>query len=379
MRIAVFISSHGFGHAARTAAVMEEAFELEPSLEFHIFTSAPGWLFRDSLSGPYTLHAEEVDPGPVQLDALRMDPEATAERFSAYLEGLPGRGREFGDRLRGLGIDGVLADISPLGVLAGAEAGLPTALLESFTWSQVLRTLSSEAPDSRESAESLARLSEDLTGLENLVELRIRADPAVSDPSVPVGDDWGGRAIRIPPVARAVRVAPEATRRAIGVPDGMPLVLLTLGGVGGEFPARALLEARPDTFFLVPRGSEWEFGSNVLRLPTRSGYFHPDLVAAADGVVGKLGYSTLAEAHQGRTRYGYFPRRGFTETGYLEGWLAGLGSGIRLPGEAARPDTWLYSLDSLLELQEPPAPEEADPGRLLGARALLLLMGGGAL
>ncbi len=378
MRIAVFVSSHGFGHATRAAAVMEEAFKLEPAVEFQIFSTAPEWLFRDSLSGPYTLHAEEVDAGPVQRDAFLVDPVATAERFAKYLEQLPEHGHELGGRLGELGIDGVLADISPLGVMAGAEAGLPTALLESFTWSQVLDALSGDGTGPGAAARELTQLSEDLVRVERLVHLRIRAEPAVSDPTTPGADLEEDGTIRIPPVARETRVAPEATRRAIGVPDGVPLILLTLGGVGGEFPTRSSLEARRDAFFLVPQGTEWGFGRNVLRLPTRSGYFHPDLVAAADGVVGKLGYSTLAEAHQGRTRYGYLPRPGFAETRFLGEWLDRRGSGIPLPAEGTRTDAWLESLESLLELPEPPEPEEAEPGRLQGARALLHLWGGGS-
>ena len=47
-RIACFISPHGYGHAARAAAVMEAFHYLDPEKEFEIFTSVPEWFFRHS-------------------------------------------------------------------------------------------------------------------------------------------------------------------------------------------------------------------------------------------------------------------------------------------------------------------------------------------
>jgi len=41
-RIAYFISSHGFGHAARAAAVMETLSESNPGVRFEIFTNEKG-------------------------------------------------------------------------------------------------------------------------------------------------------------------------------------------------------------------------------------------------------------------------------------------------------------------------------------------------
>jgi hypothetical protein len=47
-RIAYFVSPHGFGHAARAAAVMEALSEIDTGVQFEIFTTVPFWFFRDS-------------------------------------------------------------------------------------------------------------------------------------------------------------------------------------------------------------------------------------------------------------------------------------------------------------------------------------------
>jgi hypothetical protein len=64
--IAYFISSHGFGHAARSAAVMQAIAEYDPSIQFEIFTAVPAWFFQDSLSTPFNYHHLLTDFGLAQ-------------------------------------------------------------------------------------------------------------------------------------------------------------------------------------------------------------------------------------------------------------------------------------------------------------------------
>ena len=49
-------------------------------------------------------------------------------------------------------------------------------------------------------------------------------------------------------------------------------------------------------------------------MPHHSAFYHPDLVNASDAVVGKLGYSTVAEAALAGVSYAYVPRNQFRET-----------------------------------------------------------------
>ena len=43
-------------------------------------------------------------------------------------------------------------------------------------------------------------------------------------------------------------------------------------------------------------------------LPADSVHYHPDLVCAADLVIGKAGYSTIAEVFHGGSPFGYYVR-----------------------------------------------------------------------
>src|SRR3712207_5405853 len=43
--IIYYVSGHGFGHGRRAAEVMAALFRRHPSVEIHVRTSAPAWLF----------------------------------------------------------------------------------------------------------------------------------------------------------------------------------------------------------------------------------------------------------------------------------------------------------------------------------------------
>ncbi len=96
-------------------------------------------------------------------------------------------------------------------------------------------------------------------------------------------------------------------------------MLVSLGGIEHRLGALEALAVRADCVFVVPGGSDREESRGALRLlPHHSPIHHPDLVAAADVVVGKLGYSTVAEAVGAGTRFLYVPRPGFRESAVLE-------------------------------------------------------------
>ncbi len=73
-----------------------------------------------------------------------------------------------------------------------------------------------------------------------------------------------------------------------------------------------------DIVFLV-RGAcgELKNRKNLFLLPHHSEYFHPDLVTASDALIGKVGYSTLAEVYYAGIPFGYIARSDFRESPIL--------------------------------------------------------------
>ena len=84
-RIAFFVSSHGFGHAARASVVISSLHEKLPSLQVDIYTATPAWFFESSLTGLWSHHELMTDVGLVQSSPVVEDLDATLLRLNAFL------------------------------------------------------------------------------------------------------------------------------------------------------------------------------------------------------------------------------------------------------------------------------------------------------
>jgi hypothetical protein len=137
--LACFVSPHGYGHAARACAVMQALFELRSDLCYEVFTTVPEWFFSESLTAPFTYHEMVTDVGLVQPDALTEDVQATVGRLDELLSPVDSLLDQIAFRLQQLACRVVLCDISPLGLAAADRIGLPSVLIESFTWDWIYR------------------------------------------------------------------------------------------------------------------------------------------------------------------------------------------------------------------------------------------------
>ena len=175
-------------------------------------------------------------------------------------------------------------------------------LVENFTWDWIYDGYGGLEP-------RLARHGAALAALSASADLHVQTEPACR----PVAS-----ALAVPPVARRRRGAPAAVRRSLGIPDQARLVVLTMGGVGWTYRGLAAAERHRRAWFAVPGGAERpRRRGRVVLLPFHSELFHPDLVQAADVVVGKLGYSTVAETYLARAAMAFLSRPHFRESAVL--------------------------------------------------------------
>ncbi|MBN1106743.1 MAG: hypothetical protein JXL84_25295, partial [Deltaproteobacteria bacterium] len=145
-RVAYFVSPHGYGHAARAAAVMEAIFRKALPSEFHIFTTVPRWFFRDSLSGSFHLHRVLTDIGLAQKTPLKADLPETIRRLDRFLPFDPAMVERLAGSLRRSGCRLVVCDIAPLGIVAAGTAGIPSVLIENFTWDWIYEAYERDHP-----------------------------------------------------------------------------------------------------------------------------------------------------------------------------------------------------------------------------------------
>ncbi|HPC84154.1 MAG TPA: hypothetical protein P5234_12150 [Thermoanaerobaculaceae bacterium] len=358
VKLAVFVSPHGFGHAARACAVMEAVRDQQPGAHFEIFTLVPRWFFSDSLGGGFRHHPLRTDVGLVQRTTLHEDPAATAEALERFVPFDPAAVRLLADLVVATGCRGVLADISPLGIAVGRAAGLPVALVENFLWSWVYEAYLGAVPAL---GRPLLALAEEFARATH----RVRCEPAC-------GPGDGSRIV--PPISRRPRAGREATRQALGVPEGRPLVLVTMGGTPWVPASLEPLRRRSDVTFVIPGGAgSHRRQANLELLPHHSQFYHPDLVAAADAVIGKVGYSTVAETFRAGVPLGYVPRERFPESPVIERFIRERMQGVAVTAREAETSGWVERLDALLAM-----PRRPGNGSGAAAAAALVLRAVGA-
>jgi hypothetical protein len=136
LHIAYFISPHGFGHAARAAAVMNalNRNQVSEQVHFEIFTLVPRWFFRESVTASFTYHTLLTDIGLVQESSLRENIPQTLNLLRKFLPFDLELVIDLAKHIRQLKCELILCDIAALGIAVAEVAKVPSVLIENFTW-----------------------------------------------------------------------------------------------------------------------------------------------------------------------------------------------------------------------------------------------------
>jgi UDP:flavonoid glycosyltransferase YjiC (YdhE family) len=343
-RLTLVVTPHGFGHAARAAAVAAELARRRDDLELEIRSAVPRWFFESSLEAPFRHLDERWDVGLVQRGPLEEDLPATLAALERLWTG--DAVERAAARLAGARPDLVVTDAAPLAVAAARRAGLPVVLVESFTWDWIYQGYLDVEPGFASWIERLAPIADE-------ADLRLRPEPACGDAA---GD------LRLPPIARAPTRRREEIRARLRIAPERALALVSMGGVEGGHGSLERCRELVDVDFVVPGGAALERRvDNVVLLPHRTPVAHSDLVAAADVVIGKLGYSTVAEGFAAGTRFAYLPRPAFRESAVLARFVRERLPSVELDAAAFADGRWIEALPALLARPRP------EPGDASGA------------
>ncbi len=346
--VACFISPHGLGHAARAAATLAALQRLQPDINLHLFTTAPKRFFTDSGCRKITLHDECADVGFVQHSALVADLPATVDRLDEFLPFHSNHIELLAETVRRGKCGLVLCDIAPLGIAVARQAGLPSVLVENFMWDDLYQAYVAAHP-------RLAAHIDALHGLFSQASLHIQTQPVCKaiEADLTVG-----------PVSRPPRQSPSAIRKTLSIGADIKIVLMTMGGVSGHTPLLESMAHRKDIVFIVAWGSaKVQRSGNIIGLPLQSDFYHPDLVHAADAVIGKVGYSTLSEVYHAGVPFGYIVREGYPEMPPLVDFIEKDMAGFSIPAATLNDSLSENCIDRLLSIprRPPTLPNGADP------------------
>lgn len=314
---------------------MQALYELVPAVEFELFTQVPKWLFEESLSAPFTYHAVWTDVGLVQETPLRANLQKTLRRLDRFLPLDPALTDRLASSVHDRKCRLVVSDIAPMGIAVARKAGVPSVLVENFTWDWIYEPYLRQVHE----MEKHVRYLKDLF---LLADFHIQTEPVCRRQQAD---------LLTPPISRKPKTPREQVRRRLGVPSDAKLVLITMGGISEAYPFLDRPVQHGGSYFVIPGAQEVEeMRGNLVLLPHHCDVFHPDLVHASDAVVGKAGYSTVAEVFDAGVPFGYVLRSDFRESHVLTSFIESRMNGLPIGEDEFHDGTWFGRVPELLTL-----------------------------
>jgi L-arabinokinase len=309
MRIVIYASSHGFGHATRDIELVNAIRRKRPDVQVILRTGALPGFIRAAVETPIELQVADTDTGVQQIDGLELDEEATVRQAGVFYRDFARRADAEAEVLRALRASVVVGDVPPLAFAAAARAGVPSIALANFTWDWIYAAYP---------------LFDDLAPhvLPVVRDAYAAAGVALRLPLHGGFEPMRHRVEDIPLIARHARNGRARARRRLGIDEQEIVALASFGRYGARLQYAEI--ARQSRFVIMvtshevplddPRG---DGDGRLLRISesrlAETGLGYPDLVAAADLVVTKPGYGIVSECIANGTSLLYTSRGRFAE------------------------------------------------------------------
>ncbi len=312
--LAVYVTSHGFGHLNRAVAVINRLpADLPVTIKAHpdLFDH-----WRERLLRPAVLRANVSDAGALNPpgDSAATDGPATLARAAEVHAAAMARVDDEADWLRDAGTAAVLCDAPPVPLVAARKASVPGFLLANFTWADIY------APHARQLGGDAPRLVAELRTAYRHATAVFRAEPSLSLA-------WVAPRIEVGMVVTPGRDRRAELRTRLGLAPGDPVVYFYVGRYGQANLGYDRLARLPGVHFVgfhpAPNGPLPNF-----HVVPPSEWTGADLAASAVAMVAKAGYGTACEAMVAGTPLIYPPRTGFAEHRALDNALRAWGGGL---------------------------------------------------
>jgi len=300
----VDISSHGFGHLAQVAPILNTLAELRPELRITVRSGLSLEKLRTRLHCDFTHLAGRSDFGFVMLDAVRIDLDATANAYRAQHADWAQRVADEATLLGYLQPDLVLTDVAYLPLAGAAQIGIPALSMCSLNWADLFAHFFGQE-------DWAAAIHAEMLAAYRSAECFLRLTPAMVMPDLP-------RQRAIAPVSVLGENRRSLLRERLTGSANEKRVLIAFGGFDRDL-APERWPQQEGLRWLVPQS--WPVGRADMSAFEPLGLHFTDLLCSVDAVLTKPGYGTFTEAACNGVPVLYMRRDDWPEQDCLIDWL----------------------------------------------------------
>ncbi len=326
----VAISSHGFGHLAQVAPIINAMQRLSvcdrlPTFDLSIRSSLPPQQIAWRIEHPFRIDRGSDDFGMVMHDALRVDLVQSLRQYAALHQNWEAEVERVANHLSRLHVTHLLANAPYLTLAAANAANIPSAAICSLNWADILEGCLAICPSAVEqSGVSQATLTQILRQMRDAyasAALVIRPEPAIRTTGFstittePLVDQ--------PPAAQRANLlafARDASGDYLSGHSDCWLVLTSMGGIAlplhpDNWPTECL--GRKVIYLVSPdlaNDCPHAIGFDLER------FGFSTMMASCDLVLTKPGYGMFVESRACGKPMLYIARDDWPESACLEHW-----------------------------------------------------------
>lgn len=304
LNVAFYPTSHGFGHASRISALVNEFLKL--GAECHIISDRPEFLFPKDYH--VHLHKRSTDTGMFQTTWQTPDIEKT---FSV-LANLWQKKKKIVDKevefLLDNDIELVIVDIPFFPIIAANEVNIPVIGITNFDWHFNYREVIDLTPNKDDIKIILDEMYDIYQKLDYSIILPFSNSDSVK--ALPNQYKFGN-------LCKTINPNRESLCNRFNIAEDKIIALISFGGILSDLSNFETLISDENYVFLT--NTKIGDYDNVRILPRDLNY--SEIISSCDVVITKVGYSTLAECCAAGTYLCYSARNNFPEDKPL---LAGL-------------------------------------------------------
>jgi len=304
LHLFVDISSHGFGHLAQVAPILNELARLRPELKLTVRSGLSLDKLRTRLHCDFEHIFGSSDFGFIMLDAVSINFAATANAYRTQHSNWTQRVADEAVLLRRLLPDLVLTDVAYLPLAGAVLAGIPSLSMCSLNWADLFaHFFGHEAWAATIHAEMLAAYRS--------AECFLRLTPAMTMPDLP-------RQQAIAPVSVIGNDRRSLLCERLACSTQEKLVLIAFGGFDKDL-ALENWPQRKNLRWLIPQSGPIRRADMAAFEPLELPF--TDLLHSVDAVLTKPGYGTFTEAACNGVPVLYLRRDNWPEQDCLIAWL----------------------------------------------------------